>query len=179
LSSIQNCQDFILKFEFSVFWLVYLMLSPVKLFEKFLTLWLPVLFLTALAGCSTTSEGTKTASNSNFTLPSLNPWARLNPKYSELAKGPLAGEIGLSLSKSAMKQAIEAEYKALEESRSGEITKWESSTTQNGKITPFPPYQVGASNCRRYVHSVSVEGKTHQATGTACRNKDGVWSPLT
>lgn len=165
--------------EFSTFWLVYLMLFPVKLFGKFLTLWLPVLFLIAFAGCSTIGEGTKTASNSDFTLTSLNPWSRLNPKYSELAKGPLAGEIGSSLSKSAMKQAIEAEYRALEGSRSGEITKWESSNTQKGRITPFPPYQVGSSNCRRYVHSVSVAGKTHQATGTACRDKDGVWSPLT
>ena len=165
--------------EFSAFWLVYLMLSRMNLFEKFLTLWLPVIFSATLAGCSTTSLGTKTTSNSSFSMPNLNPWTRLNPKYSELAKGPLAGEIGSSLSKSAMKQAIEAEYKALEGTRSGVITKWESSKTQNGKITPFPPYQVGSSNCRRYVHSVSIEGITNQATGTACRNKDGVWSPLT
>ena len=103
------------------------------------------------AGCSTTGVGTKTATNT----------------------------IGSSLSKSAMKQAIEAEYRALEGSRSGEITKWETANNENGRITPFPPYQVGSSNCRRYVHSVSVEGKTSQAAGTACRNKDGVWSPLT
>ncbi len=151
----------------------------VNLFEKFLTLWLSVLILITFAGCSTTSVGTKTASNSSFSMSNLNPWSRLNPKYSELAKGPLAGQLGSSLSKSAMQQAIQAEYKALEGSRSGEITRWESSTTQNGKITPFPPYQVGSSNCRRYVHSVSNDGKTSQATGTACRNKDGVWSPLT
>ncbi|MCP4183352.1 MAG: hypothetical protein GY761_08550 [Hyphomicrobiales bacterium] len=151
----------------------------VNLLEKFLTLWLSVLILITFAGCSTTSVGTKTGSNSSFSTPNLYPWSRLNPKYSELAKGPLAGELGSSLSKSAMKQAIQAEYKALEGSRSGEITRWESSTTQNGKITPFPPYQVGSSNCRRYVHSVSTDGKISQATGTACRNKDGVWSPLT
>jgi len=155
------------------------MQSTLTLLVKFRKWWMLVAVSFLLAGCATTSSETKTASNSAFSLSGLNPWARLSPKFRELSKGPLAGEIGASLSKSAMKQAIEAEYKALEGKRSGEITKWAVSGELNGKITPFPPYQVGSSNCRRYIHSVSVDGKTNQATGTACRNKEGVWSPLT
>ena len=108
-----------------------------------------------------------------------NSWFRTDPKYKELANGPLAGNIGTSLSNAALKQALEAEYLALENRKSGATTSWQYSNLQNGKITSYPPYQVGSSNCRRYVHSVSVNGNTNQATGTACRDKDGIWTPLT
>lgn len=136
------------------------------------------------SGCSTTDPvnptGTTNASTSSFQFPSLkNPWTKTDPKYAELVHGPLSGDIGSALSPAARKQALEAEYQALESMKSGEIIHWQYSVTQNGKITPFPPYQVGSSNCRRYVHAVSIDGQTRQSAGTACRDNEGNWTPLT
>ena len=134
----------------------------------------------ALSACSTSTNNAIQSSSPQFSLPGIDySWFNKNSKYLELSKGPLAGEIGAALTGPAMKQALEAEYNALENRNSGEITKWQYSKLQNGKITSYPPYQVGSSSCRRYIHSVSVNGNTSQAAGTACRNKDGIWTPLT
>lgn len=139
-----------------------------------------VIALLVVSGCSTTDTGTTNASTSSFQFPSLkNPWGKTDPKYADLENGPLAGDIGSALSPAARKQALEAEYQALESRKSGETIRWQYSATQNGKITPYPPYQVGSSNCRRYVHAVSIDGQTRQSAGTACRDNEGKWTPLT
>lgn len=136
--------------------------------------------LLAASACSTSGTNTTKDSATSFQFPSLNiPWGKTDPRYAELANGPLSSEIGSALSPAAKKKALEAEYNALENRKSGEIVHWEYSTTQNGKITPYPPYQVGSSNCRRYVHAVSVDGQFRQSTATACRDKEGKWTPLT
>lgn len=139
-----------------------------------------VLLCTVLAACSTSASESGKTGGSKISLASVSSgWGRSNSKYSELASGPLAGEIGAPLSAAAKKQAVEAEYTALEKSKSGEPILWQYSSTQNGKIVPYPLYQVGSSSCRRYIHIVSVDGVTRQAAGTACRDKEGVWTPLT
>ncbi|MCP4073517.1 MAG: hypothetical protein GY742_17530 [Hyphomicrobiales bacterium] len=151
-----------------------------EIFPKIRIFSFPVLVSAMLAACSLYGNETRNSSNAKISMPGFkNVWIRTNPKYRQLAKGPLAGDLGSELSGAAMKQALEAEYRALENSRSGEIIRWQYSDEQNGNVTSFPPYQVGSSNCRRYIHTVSIEGNTNRATGTACRNNEGIWSPLT
>ena len=141
---------------------------------------IPILLLVMLSACTAANKDNSDASVSGLTLSNSKlSWFKANPKYSELANGPLAGEIGNSLSAAAKKQAIEAEYSALENKSSGETTVWQYSDRQKGKIISYPPYQVGSSNCRRYLHSVNVNGDVSQAIGTACRDKAGIWTPLT
>ncbi len=133
--------------------------------------------LSLLVGCSATADK---SSDAGFFQNSIgNSWSKPNVKYANLANGPLSGDLGRSLSSSAKKRAMEAEYNALEGSRTGEAVLWQQSSVENGKVTPFPPYQVGSSKCRRYVHAVSVNGQVEQAAATACRDKDGIWTPLT
>lgn len=139
-----------------------------------------IVVLAVVTACSTSNSDTKNSSKPRLSFASVtNPWLGANPKYKQLASGPLGSKLGAELSAAAMRQAIIAEYDALETGRSGETTRWQYSSAQNGKIISYPPYQVGSANCRRYIHSVSINGKTSQAAGTACRNKDGIWTPLT
>ena len=140
-----------------------------------------VLSLVFLSACTTGSDTKSTnASSGGFTFSGLkNPWSKPDPKYSELAKGPLSGEAGKSLAPEVYKIALKAEYDALEGGKSGKSVEWQHANGQNGKVTPFTPYQVGSSNCRRYSHSITIDGIPNQSTATACRDNAGIWTPLT
>lgn len=94
-------------------------------------------------------------------------------------KAALAAEaIGEGLDDRERAMAAGAEYRALETGAAGVPVAWRASSTVFGTVTPQQPYTVGATNCRRYAHVVSVEGRTASAVATACRGEDGVWSPL-
>jgi surface antigen len=78
------------------------------------------------------------------------------------------------------RSAIEAEYKALEYAPKGQSVSWKGrSGGVSGEVTAAQPYQVGSQNCRQYSHSFTVDGDPQTVRGTACRNEDGSWSPLT
>ena len=55
---------------------------------------------------------------------------------------------------------------------------WKASADVFGSVVPQQPFTVGATNCRRYAHTVSVSGRVTSAAATACRGEDGVWAPL-
>ena len=84
-----------------------------------------------------------------------------------------------SLSSSDRKQALEAEYKALEYTDAGKTVSWTSTKEgTSGSVTPGQPYQVGSQNCRQYSHSFVINGVPQTVHGSACRNVNGTWSPL-
>jgi len=78
------------------------------------------------------------------------------------------------------RKALEAEYKALEYAPVGQATSWKSASgAQSGQVVAAQPYQVGSQNCRQYTHTFTIDGAPQTARGTACRNPDGSWTPLT
>lgn len=92
----------------------------------------------------------------------------------------LLGQSAAGLSKPVRKQALEAEYKALEYTDAGKSVDWASPKGDaSGSVTPGQPYQVGSQNCRQYSHSFTINGVPQTARGSACRNSDGSWTPLT
>ncbi|MEM7461692.1 MAG: hypothetical protein AAF362_03340 [Pseudomonadota bacterium] len=95
-----------------------------------------------------------------------------------LDAGVLAGDLGDPLDKKARKLAVEAEYKALEAGQTGMPVPWKLTDNIYGNVVPQQPYSVGSVNCRRYVHTINSKGEIRSATGTACRNDEGVWQPL-
>ena len=97
---------------------------------------------------------------------------------SSLQSGILAGEVGAGLNAPARALAATAEYEALESGRAGVPVSWKQSDRVYGNVVPQQPFSVGATNCRRYVHTVTVGGADRSAAGTACRSEDGVWEPL-
>ncbi len=100
-----------------------------------------------------------------------------------VAVGTLVGafvgsEIGKSLD-NADKQAMErTNQHALETSRSGTTSTWRNPDSgHSGSITPEPGFVDDSGlNCREYTQTITVDGRTETAVGTACRNADGTWS---
>lgn len=92
----------------------------------------------------------------------------------------LIGNSVSSLSPDDRQKAIEAEYRALEYSAAGKSVDWTSSQLgTSGIVTPGQPYQVGEQNCRQYTHLYTINFVPQTVRGSACRNANGSWSPLT
>lgn len=95
-----------------------------------------------------------------------------------LAGGILGGSIGRGLDERSKDAALAAEYNALERGAPGQPVAWQGSGGTHGRVVPQQTYQVGSQNCRRYTHTIFIDGRPQEASGTACRNPDGTWRPL-
>lgn len=94
--------------------------------------------------------------------------------------GGLVGRAGLGdLSRSDLDRALEAEYRALEYGEAGTPLAWRGGSSLSGEVTAGQPYRVGSQDCRSYMHVVRSAGAARTLRGTACRNPDGSWTPLT
>lgn len=137
----------------------------------------------ALAGCSASNEsiGTTTGAIAGGIIGSQ--FGGGNGRIAATALGALAGgiignSIGRDLDNRSRSAALQAEYDALERGRPGQPVQWQGSNGTYGQVVPQQTYQVGSQNCRRYTHTIYIDGVPQQAAGTACRNPDGTWSPL-
>ena len=94
--------------------------------------------------------------------------------------GGLVGRSGLSgLAQPEMARALEAEYRALEYGSAGAPVPWQgASGAVGGEVVPGQPYRVGSQDCRPYSHSIRDGSGSRMMRGTACRNADGSWTPL-
>ncbi|GAA0591418.1 hypothetical protein GCM10008943_03050 [Paenochrobactrum glaciei] len=98
---------------------------------------------------------------------------------SELGNG-LLGSNALQLAGEDRRKALEAEYRALEYSAAGKAVSWKAAgASASGEVVAAQPYQVGSQNCRQYTHSFNMNGVPQTVRGTACRNPNGSWTPLT
>ncbi len=96
-----------------------------------------------------------------------------------LANNVVGGSIGQTLDTTSRNAALTAEYNALERGSVGQPIQWQGQGGARGQVIPQQTYQVGSQNCRRYTHTIFIDGQPQEASGTACRNPDGVWQPLT
>jgi len=88
--------------------------------------------------------------------------------------------VGRKLTLNERKQAVSAEFEALEYSPAGETVKWGSQFFgSSGAVVASKTYDVGSSNCRQYVHTLLIKGKSETVKATACKEQDGTWVPLT
>jgi surface antigen len=126
--------------------------------------------LAVVSGCSTTSRNSVAGGL-------LSPKPSASASYITALQGGIVSRTGAELSSSDRSRALEAEYRALEEAAGGQSVDWKGDDA-TGEVTASAPYQVGAQNCRQYRHSVTVDGKAMMARGSACRNSDGTWTPL-
>ena len=126
----------------------------------------------ALSACSTTSgKGGVTGFLSSSAKPAA------STRYIAALDGGIVGRTGIKLSDNDKQRALEAEYRALETAPLGQPVAWTGKNV-NGEVVAAAPYQVGSQNCRQYTHTITVDGKSTQARGAACRNDDGTWTPL-
>ncbi len=126
-----------------------------------------------LAGCQTTLLGNRITPQVN----SGGAGAVLNAGIT--GGGLVGGPFGTKLERGDRTVAFEAEYKALEYSKGGELVNWTGKTgSVSGKVVAAQPYRVGSQDCRQYSHELDQSGIVTNARGTACRNADGTWSLL-
>jgi len=126
-----------------------------------------------LAGCSTTGGGAGAGPSTVNTGP-----AAPETIISAMGGGLIGGSVGSGLSGSDRELALQAEYRALEHTQAGKAVDWKGSRGA-GAVTAAQPYRVGSQDCRQYTQTVTVGGQSQTARGTACRNPDGSWTPLT
>jgi surface antigen len=117
---------------------------------------LPLMLAAALlAGCSTTpsSEGL--------------------PKAAPAVSGAFLGSrIGQSLGAEGLSKASAAQSEAVS---TGVTAEWRQSGRAYGSVEPGPIYTDAGGTCRRYTHTITVEGRVQTGSGTACRNAEGGW----
>jgi len=93
--------------------------------------------------------------------------------------GLIGGAIGRDLDERDRQLAYQAEYYALENSRTGAAHEWRNPESgRYGYVTPGRPYQSGGYDCRDYTHTIYIQGRPRTASGTACRQPDGTWRPI-
>jgi len=92
--------------------------------------------------------------------------------------GLIGGTIGNGLNSDDRRKALEAEYRALEYGQGGQAVAWKGEG-RSGEVVAAQPYRVGSQDCRQYSQTVFTTGTPLTARGTACRNADGSWTPLT
>ncbi|MBL8579018.1 MAG: hypothetical protein JNK47_17500 [Mesorhizobium sp.] len=128
----------------------------------------------ALSGCSTVGGIPRGAG------PAVSQGGPAAPEtiISAMDGGLIGGSVGAGLSENDRRLALQAEYRALEHTAAGKAVDWQGSRG-SGAVTASQPYRVGSQDCRQYTQAVNVGGQTRNARGTACRNPDGSWTPLT
>jgi len=131
----------------------------------------------ALCGCSTLGSGGGPSTSSPAAAGPTGP-AAPETIISAMDGGLIGGSIGQGLSQGDRRTALQAEYRALEYTPGGKAVDWQGSGV-TGSVTAAQPYRVGSQDCRQYTQTVNAGGQSRSARGTACRNADGSWTPLT
>jgi len=131
----------------------------------------------ALSACSTTGGRSGTIAAQAFSNPAQ---SRVGTAIVEAMAGGLVGSLsGADLDSRDRRQALEAEYRALEYMQAGQSVTWgKAGSDRHGEVVVGSPYRVGAQNCRQYKHTVQIDQRSRVARGAACRNDDGSWTPL-
>lgn len=144
---------------------------------------LPAILLLALSAASL--AGCSAASNATRALPLVPDRPAAAPTGEDGVLAALNGGIigpaaGNRLSDRDRRRALEAEYRALETAPVGQSVAWSNDRTGfSGEVAAAQAYQVGSQNCRQYTHRVNAGGQQIEARGTACRDENGAWTPLT
>ncbi len=83
----------------------------------------------------------------------------------------------LVLSEAGRNMMDQATQGALESNKDGESSNWSlEGTSLIGTATPMRTYQdVEGAPCRDYQQTVTLDGRTQAAYGSACRTTEGTW----
>lgn len=89
----------------------------------------------------------------------------------------IGSEVGKSLDRADRAYMHETTQHTLESRRSGETSEWVNPDNgHRGSVTPEPAYRASDGRyCREFQQTVTIDGRTERAYGTACRQPDGSW----
>ncbi len=92
--------------------------------------------------------------------------------------GAYAGsQVGRSLDKADRLYAERTAQSGLERAPSGRTSTWSNPDSgHSGTFTPTNSYRSrDGMDCRDYTQTATIEGRTEEVHGTACRQSDGTW----
>ena len=94
-----------------------------------------------------------------------------------LLGGLLGSEIGQSLDQADRLYAEQNAQTTLESAPTGQSSSWANPDSgHSGSLTPTQTYLTSAGqHCREYHSTVTIDGRTEDVYGTACREPDGSW----
>jgi surface antigen len=97
-----------------------------------------------------------------------------------LAGGFLGNRIGESLDCQDQQYHYDTTQNALETRKTGQSSTWTNPDTgHSGEITPTRTYNTAdGTPCRDFTQTIYVDGKYEEINGTACRQPDGTWKPV-
>ena len=91
--------------------------------------------------------------------------------------GIVGSEIGKSLDRADRAYMHHTTQQSLETQRLGQSSTWRNPDNRHsGTVTPTRTYQRESGQpCREFQQTVTIDGRTERAYGTACRQSDGSW----
>ena len=94
-----------------------------------------------------------------------------------LLGGIIGSEVGKSLDRADRAHMQRTTQRSLETQPSGQSSTWKNPDNQHsGTVTPKPAYRGdNGRTCREFQQTVTIDGRTERAYGTACRQADGSW----
>ncbi len=98
-----------------------------------------------------------------------------------LLGGFLGNRVGNSLDRGTIAYNQQQTQVALNNNQPGQALPWKSPSNPQvtGTIVPQQVYQNQQGQyCREYTQNILIGGQNQQSVGTACRNPDGSWTPV-
>lgn len=141
-------------------------------------IWKSAAVIAALALSACTTAGTGTGKPDGQAFADATP--PVKAAIVEAMNGGLIGTLtGIDIDSRDRRQALEAEYRALEYMQAGQGVSWGKARSGSyGEVVPGSPYRVGSQDCRQYKHTLQIDRHSRILRGTACRNINGSWTPL-
>lgn len=135
-----------------------------------------IVMIGMLSGCVSTGNGPRAGQDLNLDQVGVASGKEIIKAFDG---GILPAADFRKLSRKDRTRALLAEYRALENSSTGQAVAWQDADGKSsGTVTAAAPYQVGSQNCRQYTHIAKISSKSVQGTGAACRSLNGRWVPL-
>lgn len=93
--------------------------------------------------------------------------------------GLIGNRIGASMDDEDKRRLYAAQMQALEAGPAGAPVAWRNPESgRYGSVVAGPYYDQSGMRCRQYTHTIYINGQPQAARGTACRNPDGTWTPV-
>ena len=90
--------------------------------------------------------------------------------------GLIGNSIGKQMDDDDRRQAMEAEYRALESDDDREPVRWRNERSgHSGYIRPRRTYHSSGMRCREFEEVVEIDGRPETVISKACRRPDGTW----
>lgn len=130
-----------------------------------------------LAACEGSNHGTKASSGHFLGFKSKKATDKMRiGAFNSLAGGLVGGIIGDVMDDGDRKIAEQTTQHTLENIQSGKIVEWNNPNNKHhGTVSVIKTYQKADEYCRNYIQTITIDDKTEEAFGVACRKLDGHW----